>query len=597
MRDTMLEGALPIYAKLLTQQMGIKLNIGGDKAFARRGEITIPSLPTDHSKAKVTSYGYIMHESGHIDDTLFDVWPQEPVLARVTNWFEDIRIENQRMKRYPGARKRLNDLVSLLVEEQFFKAPTPQDSPAQLLSSMLLFRLRSDVLQQEALKDYADQAESLARKAIPESAVSRLNVMMYEVENCHSTQDCIDLAQAVLDMLKDEQEKQEDPPENHQGDSDPAPQQQDQGQASSGPSDPDSEDDSNDPQGSDPDSTQGSGASPDDSSDGAAAEEKGQSATGQEDGGQPDQGNNQMANNLKGILDGSDDAGVEDLGQMLETILHDMHVAHVDEAIEVPPAQKVSRETGVPGAILQRVDGSSRALKRRILNLLEGRDRDKLMTKRSGRRLDSKSLYRLETSDFRVFQKRIEGVAMNTAVMVLVDKSSSMGSCDRLRIAADAALALQVAFEGAKGLSSSVASFPEVVNGNSNGVAVVSEFGESTRKTAPRFAALSPTGFTPMAEAMVWAGVQLASRKEDRKILLVVTDGQPEASNTTTAVSRGKALQIRRELDRAGIETLALGIGIDVGWLFQKSQIISTIDDLPSAMFAMMQETLLRKAA
>lgn len=611
MRENNLEGALHIYLKLLTEELGIKLTIGGSRAYATKEGVNLPSLPPDNKKAKKLAYGYSMHESGHIADTDFDIWPKEPVLAKVTNWFEDIRIEARRMQRYPGARKRLFDLVVQVIEDGLFTEPQESDSPAQLVSALILYRLRSEVLGQSALNDYARKADALIREKLPASAVSRLNAMMFEVENCKSTQDCIDLAQSIMDMLQEEQEKAEEQARQQKQDDQQGQSQDPQQQAGQGAAgDDDPQQDQSSSQGgqsqqqgqADPNQTQnngqGQGQQPQASN---GTDPQGQSGSQQQGGpnGQSASGeeDDAMVNNLKSILDGTDDGGFGDLGRALEQMLEQMHAAAPNEAIDFPPSKKSDVQLGSSPAILGRIEESSRALKRRTLNLFEGQDRDKLLTKQSGNRLDAKRLYRVESGNFRVFQKRIEGVAMNTAIEVLLDCSTSMSTEDRLTIAADAALALQVALESADGLSASVSAFPATVGSNGNGVMVVSDFGESARKSAPRFAALRPNGFTPMAEAMLWSGSRLAGRKEDRKILLVVTDGLPENGKEPGHVSRAKAVKMKGELEKAGIEVLALGIKIDVSWLFGKSRMISNVKDLPQAMFAMMQETLLRKAA
>lgn len=602
MRENNLECTLHIYLKLLTEELGLKLTIGGSKAYATKEGINLPALSPDSAKAKKLAYGYSMHESGHIADTDFHIWPKEPVLAKITNWFEDIRIETLRMKRYPGARKRLFDLVTLLVEDDFFTEPRESDSPAKLVSALVLYRLRSEVLGQSALNDYAKKADALIREQLPAGAVSRLNAMMFEVENCNSTQDCIDLAQSIMDMLQDEQEKAEEQAKQQQKQNDQQQQSQSQdpqqqaGQGGGAGEDDGSQQGQGPSQGGQPQQGQ---ADPNQAqSNGQDQGQQSQTSQGTDPQGQADAGKNDaMANSLKSILDGTDDGGFGDLGRALEQMLEQMHNSAPNEAIDFPPAKKSDVQLGSSPAILGRIEESSRALKRRTLNLFEGQDRDKLLTKQSGNRLDAKRLYRVNSGNFRVFQKRIEGVAMNTAIEILLDCSSSMKEEGRLAVAADAALALQVALESADGLSASVSAFPAMVNSDRNGVMVVSDYGESARKAAPRFAALRPNGYTPMAEALLWSGSRLVGRKEDRKILLVVTDGQPENGKEPQYVSRAKAVKMKGELEKAGIEVLALGIKIDVSGLFGKSRAISDVKDLPQAMFAMMQETLLRKAA
>ena len=214
-----LESALPIYANLLCEQVGVKLGIGGSKAYAEVGRIQLPDLPLDNEEAGVKAYGYIMHESGHLDDTDMNIWPQDKLLAKVANWFEDIRVEKGRIKKYPGARKRLYDLISTLVKTGEFAEPQASHPPSALLSAVVLYRLRASVLGQDRLSAYAESAEKLASEVFPPSMISRLNSMIYLVEDCTSTQDVIDLAKSVVDMFKEEEQEDESNPQPQQGQS------------------------------------------------------------------------------------------------------------------------------------------------------------------------------------------------------------------------------------------------------------------------------------------------------------------------------------------------------------------------------------------
>ena len=100
-----------------------------------------------------------------------------------------------------------------------------------------------------------------------------------------------------------------------------------------------------------------------------------------------------------------------------------------------------------------------------------------------------------------------------------------------------------------------------------------------------------------MAEALLWAGAQLSQRKEERKLLFVLTDGQPETMKVTAAQARHQARLVKAELDRIGIETMGIGIKIDISWLFDRGVKIDTVDALPGTLFSLMQTSLLKRSA
>ena len=185
-----------------------------------------------------------------------------------------------------------------------------------------------------------------------------------------------------------------------------------------------------------------------------------------------------------------------------------------------------------------------------------------------------------------MFEKRIEGHKQDTAIQLLIDRSTSMRR--DIQIACDAALAVALAMDGVQGVSTSVAAFPHVGNNKDDDVLTISDFGESFRKIAARFPAVGVQGCTPMAQAILWAGYHLHAASQARKILLVVTDGKPDSHAATADVIT--------KLEQSGVEVMGLGINIDVGYLFSKSGRISSVSELAAAIFGMLQETLAKAA-
>jgi cobaltochelatase CobT len=90
-------------------------------------------------------------------------------------------------------------------------------------------------------------------------------------------------------------------------------------------------------------------------------------------------------------------------------------------------------------------------------------------------------------------------------------------------------------------------------------------------------------------EALIWAYKRLQSRREDRKILMVISDGAPVDDSTLSANRSG---YLESELHRviAGIEgrgdveLTAIGIGHDVGKYYKRAVTIRDAADLPTVM-------------
>jgi len=209
----------------------------------------------------------------------------------------------------------------------------------------------------------------------------------------------------------------------------------------------------------------------------------------------------------------------------------------------------------------------------------------------AGQKIDRRAVHRIAamTPDTRFFQSRRDKVDKNTAIILLEDKSWSMSS--KIALTSAAALSIAKAVESMPGVSISVAAYPLYFDENC-GVLLLKGFNEKAK--AGRFA-ISASGGTPTATALRWAGQEIWPRPENRKIVLALTDGEPDDSEHAAAT-----VKLLRE---NGIEVYSIGIGAGTGEqcasVFGEEcfQEIESIDDLGNAMFATLTNVLTRKAA
>ncbi len=86
-------------------------------------------------------------------------------------------------------------------------------------------------------------------------------------------------------------------------------------------------------------------------------------------------------------------------------------------------------------------------------------------------------------------------------------------------------------------------------------------------------------------EALVWAHKRLAARREDRRILMVISDGAP-VDDSTLSVNSGHYLerhlrQVIAEIeDKSPVELLAIGIGHDVTRYYRRAVTIVDVEQL-----------------
>jgi cobaltochelatase CobT len=90
-------------------------------------------------------------------------------------------------------------------------------------------------------------------------------------------------------------------------------------------------------------------------------------------------------------------------------------------------------------------------------------------------------------------------------------------------------------------------------------------------------------------EALLWAHNRLMRRAEERRILMVISDGAPVDDSTLTANSDNFLEDhLQQVIDRietcSSVELNAIGIGHDVTRFYKSSETISDINQLGSAM-------------
>ena len=214
MRNPLL-GALPLLAQALGDKYGVKVDIGGDRAWTDGDTIQLPALPLeDDGKLWVLANGYLDHEAGHVRHSDFTVARgATPLHQTISNILEDIRVDARLGERYPGCLSNSRRLDAQLVAEGDYRVPdrlTP--IPRQVLQSYLLQRGRALLLESEALTPLADQTEAVFRQVFSPGLATRLSAALYGARDLASTQAAVDLAARLVALLEDETRAPPPPP-------------------------------------------------------------------------------------------------------------------------------------------------------------------------------------------------------------------------------------------------------------------------------------------------------------------------------------------------------------------------------------------------
>lgn len=93
-----------------------------------------------------------------------------------------------------------------------------------------------------------------------------------------------------------------------------------------------------------------------------------------------------------------------------------------------------------------------------------------------------------------------------------------------------------------------------------------------------------------MAEAIWHGAFELTKTRETRRILIVITDGDPDND-----VACRKVLEL---CENSAIETIGIGICHSrVALLFDNHIVINSVEDLGKTLFQLMRDTLVDQAA
>ncbi|EOX1304368.1 VWA domain-containing protein [Vibrio cholerae] len=547
-----LKNALPIVAAAYGEKFGVKVLIQGQDAFTDGERIVIPTANPDDPHYQQIAWGYLAHEAAHIRHTNFDMVKKassKPIRKALLNIIEDVRIENELAKDYPGTRRSISQVIEYMVDTQQMCVPE-QPEPASNLQAWLLFRLRCHFLGQKALTPLYQAVDERVRQLFPAAAMSRLSAMLTAVPSLASTGEVLKLVDAIVAMLEEESRPPQDESDADGGD--------DIGQ--------DASNDSNN------------------SSD-SQTPETGSSATG-DAAETSDSDNSDQADNLRQALEASAAQFESDTFAQVAEVLSEQAEGHQG----VTPLSLPQAEQAMLGdeAILTLSASESAQIRARLRGMVQSSQDNRNHAKRHGLRVATHRLAASQAGESRLFIQRQPRIAPNAAVHLLVDISGSMGkpigegNRKYFHVANEAALALAMALEGIPGVVPAVSYFPGIHQEVS--IALLPK--QSVRHRAACFDQ-KPRGCTPMAQAMWFAANSLLAQKQKRKLMIVLTDGDPDDwAATHDIVDRCR---------RSGFELLGIGIQTrSVERFFPQSIVINDVKDLKRELFEVTQQLLIQ---
>ena len=503
--------------------------------------------------------GYIDHEAAHVRFTDMEEFRKAFSLGEQVRHFcnsiEDIRIEGLISQHYPGAALNLNRTATKLCEDdRFWAMPTPEMGLYSLVSCFVLYGGRYHYLKQLALAERCESAFGLLKQRVSTALFSEFANCFMQMRKVSSTQEALALAIAINDLLKqavdEEQQKQEQEKEQENGGSGDGDADE---SGDAGDGDADESGDAGD--GDADESGEAGDGEPDESGEAGDGEPD---ESGEAGDGEPDESGEAVQNGAGSSRGNDQDLWHDEVG-------NEIVPADICEGL-AEKLQELFESTLVPGqedpftsalrmyrmisqvpcaypVNIRAVQAVQLALNKWCLSFTN----TKQTTQRSGSRLNTRQLAGVPAGNFRVFDRTQHARTPSAAVQVLLDASGSMTNMNNNRqipqvMAGSACASLVKALQGLKSFAVSVMQFNE-------SVALVHDW--ETRGSLGFLR--SPVGGTETSGACYTAMSNLITRKEDTKILFILTDGDGDLSQVLPYAEQNGvticAIRFGREFD------------------------------------------------
>ena len=631
-------------SRILSRQYGVQVVFEGTGACTDGKTIFLPSLPTDIDQETIDDiWGFCSHETGHCKFTDFPTFRSSinKFHQNLLNAVEDVRIEREMGKEFPGSKMYLEPLNEKLLAKIDAEWETIPATRRVIFSLRKIMLGETPILDVDLMPVYTDEVIALAKSCNDATSTLELYRITKEITN---------KIKSKLDDLEKEQEKEKENEEG-KGEEKKDGKGEDKGKGEGkgkdkgkdkengkgegkGDKGKDKKEDKKDGKGKgegkgkDKDEGKGKGKK------GKKADEEegeGESETGEGDG-EGDGEEKETPCSLKSDdLDKDDGAeGAMDLEELVNEKLtgstkdstknmtvpsnHQFatHGKHVPFTTKFDTVEEIkSGDTAEYARVLSPVKGLVNKVRDeldRILTVEEDQrwepdqERGWLM----GNRLARVALDKNFRTPFYT-ESKID--TRNVAVEIVVDLSGSMRG-EKLDLAQQSVIAISEALNQLQ-IEFEVVGFRTAgMNLGTNDTTVFNRVCDVLRHYV--FKAFDSTilsGLVGMqaggancdGESVRWAAKRLSMRNRERKIMLVFSDGYPSISGANHDLLNKDLKDALKDIERFGIETVGFGL-VEKGNIksaaseFYKDHIdVRNLESLPAECMKKLKQILIKK--
>lgn len=593
----------------------------GDGAATNGKTIYLPSL---NQSAEVTDKqasimrGYVDHEAGHVRHTDFEALQEfgeecaktnNKLLKSIHNACEDVWLEKRVVDEYPGALDNLS-ATTKSVNDAFLKARKDGDVTDKMLSDDKF--ISAVAITWEGRKDYPEPSSQQCIDLLPKDIQDRLPKWVASIDQCTSTKDVITLAKIIEKEVRDAHEDK-NPTTN--------------------PTNPSDKGDERDGGKGDQPRGDGSGDDPNECG--------GQQAQDVGDGDEDAEGNGGSAKSddsedeVVGEATVGNDHVEDSADKAIDSVYDNFDVTDIvsKEIVENHSTSRSDLHSYRPYSTekdtfrtsknfyklksgnahsyntkLSAMSGDINVMRRKLERALMSKDNRDWDSGREDGRLDTRRFVGAFNGRQDVFKKREPRAEMDTALTVLIDLSGSM-SGSKIRIAEQCAIALAEAVDKT-GIAYEVLGFTQAGTADEyplqpNGDAfsrycpihtyVFKNFEQRLFECKGSMSSIynCATGQNADGESLMYAYARLKPRQEKRKVLMVLSDGQP-ASDGDYMQGHYYLQKVVQDIIKDGTEVVGIGIASRaVKDYYPNHVVVGSVQDLSGTALDQLSKILL----
>jgi cobalamin biosynthesis protein CobT len=547
--------SLPLLAGVLGDTYGVAVVIGHGAAHTDGKTIHLPSLPPNSDPSLLPLVrGLIDHEAAHIRETDFaalQAWRPTPFSRHIWNSLEDWRVENRLADLFPGCRQNFKWLI-----EHYFAGTQDRAgdiAPALSVLNAILLTVRS--WDSPGVTMNRDQAIQNVEDSVPGIWPGIQDILDEARTASRSTEDTIRAAEEIVALIRGVCAGNDNSPMKI---------------------------------GDDPDESKVDEHQQEEHQPGGLADTgnpKTQMPSTSEVESEDERSLPLTQAQTKSLIETMD---LEETPEEWPQHLGDLLAQSVDACSPGFSDNRVivARRGHKPGRPFEASDleacrRASVAMRARLFRLLQATRLTRCQIGRQGH-LDTSRLQKVVLGESRVFRKYATTPGVNTAVHILLDSSGSMAGA-KLKLASMACYTVAAALEKITGVNMAVSVFPAGTAHGGITVAPLIEHGQKTHANLD----IQAEGYTPMAQALWWVLQHMQSLSETRKIIIILTDGDPDSIPAAKT-----ALKVAQDL---GYEVYGLGIlSTEIAALLPETSAgIDRLEDLPSILHGLIGNILI----